>query len=334
MRLDGAFTALLLLISGASAVIVPPPTNVVVSCQNLTVTVGWKFANQHAQTSFMVNITALTSGHSESYRTGDHQYDLSAFIWKSEERYMDRHYVSVTAIQGGSQSESVNSETFGFNHLKTIGITCKLDFPPVKMKVKDSRATVSFMNPLHFYRELKQADKLDGAFFDYSVASVKNSSHKCITKYCECDIEFPDAKQCVTLNGSLFTEDSGGEVIFRGSHPVCDSEPTVNSEKENRTPQEDPQDSSACSYLQRPADPFRDGQLLDSSSSQDEYRTDNDSADDSVKTECVSMNLEEEEEEQEVELEEGRLLGRHYDRPHAFQVDIGDGEMATAYSKR
>ncbi|KAM9363798.1 interferon gamma receptor 1-like [Symphorus nematophorus] len=234
MRLDGAFTALLLLISGASAVIVPPPTNVVVSCQNLTVTVGWKFANQHAQTSFMVNITALTSGHSESYRTGDHQYDLSAFIWKSEERYMDRHYVSVTAIQGGSQSESVNSETFGFNHLKTIGITCKLDFPPVKMKVKDSGATVSFMNPLHFYRELKQADKLDGAFFDYSVTSDKDSSRdcdKCTTKekYCKCDIVFPGAKKCVTLNGSLFTEDSGGEVIFRGSERVCDSEPTGES---------------------------------------------------------------------------------------------------------
>lgn len=49
---------------------------------------------------------------------------------------------------------------------------------------------------------------------------------------------------------------------------------------------------------------------------------DDDSADNSVKTECVSIDSEEEEEEEE---------RSPYDCPHTLQVDLGDGEMATGY---
>lgn len=66
-------------------------------------------------------------------------------------------------------------------------------------------------------------------------------------------------------------------------------------------------------------------------------RMDDDSADSSVKTECVSLHWDEvgEEEQQEEEEESDRP----YDRPHNLpmdnvQVDIGDGEMVTAYLGR
>lgn len=50
------------------------------------------------------------------------------------------------------------------------------------------------------------------------------------------------------------------------------------------------------------------------------HRTDDDSADDSEKTECVSMDSKEGEEERSP-----------YDRPHNLQIDMGDGDMATGY---
>ncbi|TKS68727.1 hypothetical protein D9C73_002790 [Collichthys lucidus] len=53
--------------------------------------------------------------------------------------------------------------------------------------------------------------------------------------------------------------------------------------------------------------------------------------DDSVKTECTSMDLGEEEEEEEVEEEVERSP---YDCPHTVQVDMGDGDIATGYTGR
>lgn len=49
-------------------------------------------------------------------------------------------------------------------------------------------------------------------------------------------------------------------------------------------------------------------------------RTDDDSSDDSVKTESISLDLEEE-----------RLP---YDSPHFVQVDMGNGDMATGYNAK
>lgn len=50
------------------------------------------------------------------------------------------------------------------------------------------------------------------------------------------------------------------------------------------------------------------------------HRTDDDSADESEKTECVYMNSEEGEEERSP-----------YDSPHNLQMDMGGGEMVTGY---
>lgn len=66
---------------------------------------------------------------------------------------------------------------------------------------------------------------------------------------------------------------------------------------------------------------------------------DDDSADSSVKTECVSLQSDELEEEEQQEVEEEVEPIPNYDRPHNLQrdnvqVDLGDGEVATGYLGR
>lgn len=71
----------------------------------------------------------------------------------------------------------------------------------------------------------------------------------------------------------------------------------------------------------------------------EENGMDDDSADSSVKTECISLQPDELEEEEQQEVEEEVELVPDYDRPHNLQmdnerVDLGDGEMATGYRGR
>ncbi|XP_041789472.1 interferon gamma receptor 1 isoform X2 [Chelmon rostratus] len=398
MLLDGAFTALLLM-SGVSAVIVPPPTNVAVSCQNLKVTVSWEYSQQQPETSFRVHIKGAT-GESEK-ETTVHQYDLTPFIWAYEERYMDNFFVTVTAVQGGNQSEAVQSETFSFNYLKPTVRRCELDFPHVTLNVKE--ATVTFRNPLHFYSELKQADKPDDASFKFYVSSKHGDvANDCTVKEenCRCDISFPEGvDKCVSLRGMLFDGIGVNQVMFRQTGDICESneagvhvitlvvllsltafiiivitilickakawtmetpslpkplqpdlrerdlrydivsdtdisavgltvkkKPLICSEEENY-PAKNLQHCS--SDFQPPYSSSMDRGLLEGRNQELEavalisegHRTDEDSADDSEKTECVSINLEEEEEERSP-----------YDSPHVLQVDMGDGDMATGYT--
>ena len=57
--------------------------------------------------------------------TTEHHYDLNAFVWASADRYLGFHYVTVTTMDGGNQSESVTSQTFSFNEPKSADIKCK-----------------------------------------------------------------------------------------------------------------------------------------------------------------------------------------------------------------
>lgn len=102
----------------------------------------------------------------------------------------------------------------------------------------------------------------------------------------------------------------------------------VSSEEEN-SPTKNLQDHSSGSDFEYSA---REKRGLSDSRNQDleaagllseGQRTD----DDSVKTECASMDLGEEEEEEEVERSP-------YDCPHTVQVDMGDGDIATGYTGR
>ncbi|KAM7394741.1 hypothetical protein PAMP_021527 [Pampus punctatissimus] len=200
---------------------VPPPTNVSLRCQNLQTTVYWEYSEQEPQTSFRVNIGG-SAGNFED-ETADHQYDLSPFIWESEERYMGLHYVSVTAVRGANRSQPVTSRTLSYNSLKTAHITCELLFPPADLTVEDSELTVSFKNPLHYYEKLKWASRRAAPMFTFSVDT--GFAGHCIKEQnmCRQGIVFPDGveKKCVTLSGKLFEQNAVGQVLFREMDDIC-----------------------------------------------------------------------------------------------------------------
>ncbi|XP_068583195.1 interferon gamma receptor 1 [Cebidichthys violaceus] len=385
MLLGVAFTVLLLLIGGVSAV--PSPKNVKLSCQNLKVSVSWEYSEQTPETSFRVDVGG--SAGSLVIDTTEHQYDLSPFIWASEEHYMGFHHVTVTAEEGGNQSKPIQSQTFTFNFLKTADINCKLDFPTVDLVENESGATVSVMNPFSF-TELEKAVKSDSSTFKFTVTTSSGKTDGACTaqdKVCKLDILFPEgAEKCVkTLKGTLFDGIEVSQVQFNETGPICVSKPTgvdvqmlaillcafsivaaviivaicvvkawrltaspkpptslrpnhnegalrytpvcptyispvtvagnnplVSSEEEE---EEDHLRDSSVNY-QPSARSYAEGGLLSEGE---------DSADDSEKTEVVSMDLEEEEEEEEVLA---------YDRPQTLQLDMGDGDMVTGYTER
>uniref|UniRef100_A0A4W6G8E8 Uncharacterized protein n=1 Tax=Lates calcarifer TaxID=8187 RepID=A0A4W6G8E8_LATCA len=183
-------------------VAVPPPTNVTLSCQNLKTTVSWEYNKHQPQTNstfstffFFLNLDSI-----------NHQYDLSRFIWESTDRYKDIHSVTV------------------------IGV---LNFPPVNLTVEDSRSTVSFQNPLLFYKELKQATKPD-TYFDFSVSSDNVSRHICTVikePICRFDFSFPEGvEECVTLVGWLMTGQRTDWVAFNKTGRICHTDSTGKSE--------------------------------------------------------------------------------------------------------
>ncbi|KAM7419855.1 hypothetical protein PAMA_016794 [Pampus argenteus] len=231
--LGGAFTALLLLITALFAEIIPPPTNVTLRCQNLQTTVHWEYGPrepqeprepqgpQGPQTIFRVTIGG-SAGNFED-ETADHQYDLSPFIWESEERYMGFHYVSVSAVRGGVRSQPATSRTLSYNSLKTAHITCELLFPPADLTVEDSELTVSFQNPLHYYKKLRWASRWAAPTFTFNVDT--GFTGNCIKEQdvCRQAIVFPDGaeKKCVTLRGKLFEQNGVGQVLFRETDDIC-----------------------------------------------------------------------------------------------------------------
>ncbi|XP_040001926.1 interferon gamma receptor 1 isoform X3 [Xiphias gladius] len=381
--------------------LVPPPTNVTLSCQNLKTTVSWEYSKQQPPTYFSVRIGSSAGPYENE--TADHRYDLSHFVWKTEEHYMGFHYVNVTAIQGSTKSLPVQSKSLTFNNLKTAHIKCALDFPPAKLTSEDSGTTVSFQNPLHFYKELKQANKLHKVFFEFNVSSDdRHFESVCSSEQIICKevISFPEGvEECVTLKGWLGGEKSADRVVFRETGLIClskseegnaevtltillcvvilviclitaaickvrawtmklqsppkalDLELSNHGERHLRyntvatTPisvvrlikangsTENLQDSGLCSVLQHLTKSlYATGGLSEESSQRlkavglmsEGHGTDDDSADDSLKTECVSMD----------EAEEETEPVSNYDRPHILQADIGDGDMVEVYTKR
>ncbi|NP_001347765.1 interferon gamma receptor 1 precursor [Stegastes partitus] len=229
----GVFPTLLLLISGVSTATVPPPANVIVSCQNVRTTVSWDYSDQQPHTDFRVNVSGTSGNWNESVTT-EHQFDLSHFVWKSEENYKDFLYVTVTAEQGGSRSEGVKSNTFSFNDVKTVETRCFLDFPPVDVKVDESRATVSFPNPVSFYKELERTINRNAApVFKYVVSTATNGNADfeqfedvCMVNHDTCKLgkQLPAGVKCVNLTGGLFDR---SQLVFREVVQRCAPGPVV-----------------------------------------------------------------------------------------------------------
>ncbi|XP_068451674.1 interferon gamma receptor 1 [Clinocottus analis] len=376
MLLRAAFTVLLLLVGGVSAV--APPENVTLSCSNVNVSVSWEHRGQTPRTSFSVRVEGRPVA-----ETTERQYDLTRFVWASQRRCLGFHAVSVAAKEGGDQSNST-SITFSFNRFKPADVKCKLDFPTVDLSESASGAMLSFMNPLRFYKELKEASKTSHPTVEFTASSNHSDFQQDCTEkdgVCRLDISFPDgAEKCVkTLTGVLlFT--GHGQVEFRDREHICASSSTdagaltllllllllfvvivvaiiiavwtvkgwttetpkpvilglwwhyINSwyatvSQDNISPivlidgkpcknpsvsteEEEKEEGAALQGGSASAPLYTERRFLE------------DSADDSEKTETVSL-----EEDEEEELSP-------YDCPHNLQVDMGDGDMVTCYSKR
>ncbi|KAK5606933.1 hypothetical protein CRENBAI_012869 [Crenichthys baileyi] len=393
MPLDDAFTALLLIICGVSSVAVPPPSNVTVSCQNVQTTVSWDYNEHQPHTIFQVNITGSNPVRSFVANTTDHQYDLSHFVWESQEHYQAFLCVIVTAIQGGKRSETVRSKSFSFNMLKPVDIKCMLDFPLVRVLVTEMGASVRFQNPLWFYNELKRTIKPDSVL-KYTVSSAEEFEGSChVTEAnCKLDVTFRNGvEECVTLKGKVVLDSLGVNPIpFKETEKFC-SEKTVegvivlavtlgsifvvilivavvvilkvkawtmntvtpptylmnlegaDSQQTFCTISANPEKISPVSIFK----PYESTKHLQTSNvgcdhdhpargpyeGRERFQrnleavgfisrangTDEDSADDSVQTECVSISSTEEE-------------ISPYDSPHFVTMDMGAGEMVTGYT--
>ncbi|XP_040043127.2 interferon gamma receptor 1 [Gasterosteus aculeatus] len=211
----GAFRALLLLLCGASAA--APPGGLNVTCHNQQVTVSWE--DRGPGTSYTVRVEG-SAGEQESETTGN-RYDLTRFVWASEDRSLGFHSVTVTAHDGGNQSETMESETFTFNHLKPAHIKCKLDFPPVDLNEANSEFTLSFQNPLLFYTELKQVPGSSSPTFTFNGSNFSGECHA-DDKKCKLTLPggLPAGERCVqSLDGKVAY--GSRSISFRKTGPVC-----------------------------------------------------------------------------------------------------------------
>ncbi|MED6255728.1 hypothetical protein ATANTOWER_013973, partial [Ataeniobius toweri] len=367
----------------------PPPSNVTVNCQNLQTTVSWDYSEHQPHTIFRVKTFGPNTVRSFEANTTDHHYDLSHFVWESQEHYQAFLCVSVTAIQGGKQSEDVRSKSFSFNMLNPVNIKCMLDFPPVDVLGTEMGASVRFQNPLKFYNELNRTITTDSEL-QYTVSSAAEFEGSChVTEdNCKRDVTFPDGvEECVTLKGHLLVGRLGVNIItFKETEKFC-SEKTVegvivlavtlgsifvvilivavvvilkvnawtmntvtpptylmnlegaDSQQRFCTISANPEKISPVSIFK----PYESTKHLQTSNvgcdhdhpAQRRERfqwnpeavgfmsgangTDEDSADDSVQTECVSISSTEEE-------------ISPYDSPHFVTMDMGAGEMVTGYT--
>lgn len=211
-----------LLLPGALVhALVPAPENVTVRCGDQRPVVSWDYRPQQL-TNF--NVHLLGSGQRFSAQTVDHELNLSDFVWNSSEQMFNYLYVAVTAEQGLNQSKPSESPSFSYNLHKTVAVTCNLKFPPVTLTVEGAEATVSFENPLHFYKELRTIK--DYSKFDITIIIAKRSEHDRAcgqTPVCKFSVNLPeDAEPCVNLSGVIGHGNYGQEQIsVQLIGPVC-----------------------------------------------------------------------------------------------------------------
>uniref|UniRef100_A0A3P9I3X2 Fibronectin type-III domain-containing protein n=1 Tax=Oryzias latipes TaxID=8090 RepID=A0A3P9I3X2_ORYLA len=232
MLLLRTLTAALLINWGLSWA-APCPENVVVSCENLKITVRWDCQGQQPETSFRVKMMSYSTVSHEAI-TKHSEYDLSHYVWKSKDISLSFLYVTVTALHGGNQSKEVESNTFSFNALGTIDTYCLLEFPPVFLVVDKTSAVVKFPNPFQFYDEIKQAYKTSAdSLLKFTVTSGINLEKDAFCRKaeptCTTEVTFPDSREnCVTLKGWLIDDQGIDELPINQTQKICGSEKNGN----------------------------------------------------------------------------------------------------------
>ncbi|NP_001347849.1 interferon gamma receptor 1b precursor [Salmo salar] len=216
-----SLTFLMVLVTAVST-LVPPPENVTVSCTNFQTTVYWNYSELLNQTLSKLILHGDLNDHSFLLdSTKPHHYDLPPFIWNAKE--LDRYFVTITASDGTVESASLESSIFTFSRDLTADITCKLDFPAVKVSMKDMEVTVSFDNPYHLYTELKESRiRVDDKSLLYHVTYENTDGpFECQIKDKVCRHHFTVLEKkeqyCVSLEGYAKSH----TVMFSRIGPIC-----------------------------------------------------------------------------------------------------------------
>ncbi|XP_055014654.1 interferon gamma receptor 1-like isoform X2 [Boleophthalmus pectinirostris] len=209
--------------------LVPAPEKVMVQCSDHRPRVSWTHDphdphDPHSPTLFTVELRV--NGKSFVNQTHDHEFDLSDFVWSSEEQMFEYMFVQITATRGPNQSAKSRPISFSYKLHKVVDVKCHLTFPPVSLVSDGVGATLTVENPLHFYKELKLIQR--SAEFELSI-SIKNRDEvrdKCEEKDCKHYLDFPDDwDSCVNLTGLIIKGNEKIEVRHTG--PVCATAPSA-----------------------------------------------------------------------------------------------------------
>ncbi|KAJ0033651.1 hypothetical protein NQD34_000758 [Periophthalmus magnuspinnatus] len=222
-HLRAALALLLGLHTALGLALVPAPEDVTVHCSDNRPRVSWNYRS-HTSANFTVQLV-VNEGSFQS-QTRHHEFDLSDFIWSNKMQMFDFMYVKITATQGPNRSEPTRSCSFSYNMFKTVDITCRLKFPPVNLTSDGSKATLTFDNPLHFYKELKA---IQPAVFELDIIMKNSTQHRqCFfsEKHCIFSLDFPEnSNSCVNLTGHVRKGLEQIEVLHL--EPVCPTTPPV-----------------------------------------------------------------------------------------------------------
>lgn len=216
--LRAAFTTVLLCLHGAALhASAAAPENVRIKCKDHRPTVSWDSPQPGT-------FTVKLSGSKRNFlvQTAERELDLSEFLWSSTEQIFDYYIVTVTAEQGLNRSS--RSPSFSYNKYKTVDERCSLRFPPLSLTKEGPQATLTFENPLYFYKEL---DVLRHTRYELKFTTVTLKGHEdggCKQKQvCKFSVDLPeDAKPCVTISGVISISYQDISVTHEGD--VCAEE--------------------------------------------------------------------------------------------------------------
>uniref|UniRef100_A0A8C6TRH0 Fibronectin type-III domain-containing protein n=1 Tax=Neogobius melanostomus TaxID=47308 RepID=A0A8C6TRH0_9GOBI len=200
---------------------VPAPENVTVQCEDQMPVVYWNYSSQQP-TKF--NVSLKGSGTFFSVRTEAHELDLSGRGWLDGMQMFEFLYINITAEQGTvpSRSEWRPSRSFSYNRHKTVNIKCRLKFPPVNLTGEGEELTLSFENPLYFFKELRSIR--DSAAFEFKIhtnSETEPLQRRCgpAERVCKFSVSSEDAEPCVNLTGHITK--GAEQIAVQHIGPVC-----------------------------------------------------------------------------------------------------------------
>ncbi|KAI1896560.1 hypothetical protein AGOR_G00096030 [Albula goreensis] len=185
--------------------LVPAPFNVTVSCHNFETIVHWNYSKNSLQPTFEVkilrDIKSSPSVPKKSFLTKLHYLNISTAVKDISETY----YVNVTALGRSENSTPGSSQQFSYHESLPAEVRCTLDFPPVKLSVKNGKITIAFTHPSQVYKNTSK-EFVACENFKYNIfLNDMMEEEFCNTDECKITRPAPkvNEKYCVNLTGSF-----------------------------------------------------------------------------------------------------------------------------------